>query len=57
VTINESGVLTIEAGAEFEANNDGFLYINGNAALRVLGEENDVVAFSGQLKFPEHGAG
>jgi hypothetical protein len=52
VTINENAVLTIEAGAQCEANNDGFLYVNGNAAIRVLGEENDVVAFSGQLKVP-----
>lgn len=47
-----SGILTVEAGARFEANNDGYIYINGTAGLKVLGEENNVVEFSGQLSFP-----
>ncbi len=45
------GVLTIEAGAGFEANSNGYLYINENAAIRVLGEENNTVEFSGQSQF------
>ncbi|MFW5835497.1 MAG: PKD domain-containing protein, partial [bacterium] len=48
------GTLTIEAGAVFEANADGYIYINGNAAIRVLGEENNIVSFSGQT--PVRGA-
>ena len=44
-----SGTLTIEAGANFEANDDGYVYINENAAIRVLGEENDPVEFRGQM--------
>jgi hypothetical protein len=47
VTFTE-GTLTIEAGANFEANADGYIYINGNAAIRVLGEENEPVEFRGQ---------
>jgi hypothetical protein len=52
VTINDNAVLTIEAGAQFEANSDAFLYVNGNSAIKVLGEENDVVTFSGQINVP-----
>jgi hypothetical protein len=43
-----SGTLTVEAGANFEANDDGYIYINENAAIRVLGEENDPVEFRGR---------
>ena len=53
VTFTE-GTLTIEAGASFEANDDGYIYINENAAIRVLGEENDPVEFSGRT--PVRGA-
>ena len=49
-----SGTLTIEAGANFEANDEGYIYINENAAIRVLGGENDPVEFRGRT--PVRGA-
>ncbi len=48
VTI-DAGVVTIEAGARFEANNDGYIYVSGNGAIKVLGSENDPVEFTGQI--------
>ena len=43
-----SGILTVEAGANFEANDDGYIYINENAAIRVQGEANDPVELRGR---------
>ena len=49
VTFTE-GILTIEAGASFQANNDGYLYVRGNGALKVLGTQNNPVEFTGQTQ-------
>ncbi len=51
VTIDQ-GIVTIEAGATFEANNDGFLYITGTAGIRMLGQENNGIIFRGQIAVP-----